>query len=80
MKPQDIADFVCGEGNYFYSEEREFLGNEDLVFFEIESNIHIHIKQDEMHKGKIYLGRREIAKDFVEFIHKLDIESNYYFS
>lgn len=79
MKPQDIADFVCGEENYFYSEEREFLSKEDLVFYEIESNIHVYIKLDGKDKGKVFLGKKEIAVSFKDFIFKLDSKSNYYF-
>lgn len=79
MKPQDVADFRCGEGNYFYSEEREVLQPEDFVFFEVDSNCHIYIKVSGENKGKVYLGRKEIAETFESFIMKLSEKSNYFF-
>lgn len=79
MKPQDIADFRCGEGNYFYSEEREFLKSEDLVFFEVDSNCHIYIKLCGENKGNVYLGSKKIAESFKHFIQKISEKSNYFF-
>lgn len=78
MKPEDIADFRCGEGNYYYSEERDFLKPEDFVFFEVDSNCHIYIKLDGDNKGKIYFGSRMIAETFESFIKRLSVESNYF--
>lgn len=78
MKPQDIADFRCAEGNYFYSEERDFLKAEDLVFFEVDANCHIYIKLSGENKGKVYLGRKMIAENFESFILKISEKSNYF--
>ncbi len=80
MKPQDIADFRCGEGNYYYAEEREFLKEEDLVFFEVDSNCHIHIKVSGENVGKIYFGNRLIADSFEMFVQVLSKKSNFFFN
>lgn len=77
MKPQDIVDFRLGSGVYVYSEEREYLENEDLVFFEVDTNIHIYTK---MQSGKVYLGKREIAASIESFIKQISEHSNYFFA
>lgn len=79
MKPQDVTDFRCGNGDYFYSEEREVLLPEDMVFFEVDSNCHIYIKMSGENKGKIYLGHKEIAENFESFVMNLNEKSNYFF-
>lgn len=58
MKPSAIADYRCGEGMYQYSEDRDFLEKNTLVFFEVDSNCHIHIKTEGAHKGEIFFGKR----------------------
>ncbi len=78
MKPQDIADYRCGEGNYYYAEERDFLKEEDLVFFEVDSNCHIHIKLSGENIGKIYFGNRLIADSLEMFIQVLSENSNFF--
>lgn len=78
MSPRRIADFRCGEGDYFYVEEREFLKSEDLVFFEIDSNCHIYLKIGGEDGGNVFLGKRKIAQSFGEFIGKISIESNFF--
>lgn len=80
MKPMDIADYRCGEGMYVYSEDREFLGDDALVFFEVDSNCHIHIKISGLDKGKIFFGKTEIASDFYEFVKRISEDSNYFFN
>ena len=80
MKPMDIADYRCAEGMYVYAEDREFLDDDAFVFFEVDSNCHIHIKISGVNRGKIFFGRTEIASDFYEFIERLSEDSNYYMS
>ena len=79
MKPMDIADYRCGKGMYVCSEDREFLGDDALVFFEVDSNCNIHIKISGFDKGKIFLGKTEIASNFYEFIKRISENSNYFF-
>lgn len=57
--------FRLGSGVYVYSEEREYLGNEDLVFFEVDTNMHIYLN---MQDGKVYLGKRKIASLIEAFL------------
>lgn len=78
MNPKRIADFYCSEGDYYYAEERQFLGSDDFVFFEFDSNCHIIIKTGEMDSGKIYFGKRLIADSLSEFVERLSRESNYF--
>lgn len=77
MKPQDIVDFRLGSGVYVYNEEREYLGNEDLVFFEVDTNMHIYTN---LQDGKVYLGKREIASSIESFIKQISEHSNYFFA
>lgn len=73
MKPQDIVDFRLGSG--VYSEEREYL--EDLVFFEVDTNIHIYTN---LQDGKVYLGKRETASSIEMFNKQISEHSNYFFA
>ena len=75
MKTQEIADFICGKGDYFYSEEREFLPKDHFVFFELESNLHLTISPT----GAIYRGKQEIASDLPDFIKRMHDVPNYFF-
>ena len=52
MKPKDIADFRCAEGNYYYGEEREFLKPEDLVFLKLIRIATFILSYGEQIKGK----------------------------
>lgn len=78
MSPDDIADFYCAEGNYVYAEEREFLKENEFVFFEVDANCHITLNfKNDVEEG-IYFGTDKIADSFFEFINKMRENSNYY--
>lgn len=79
MSPKQIADYVCAEGDYIYAEEREFFKDNEMVFFEVDSNCHIVIKCEGEERGKIYMGNRKIAEDFSEFVNHIFEKSNWYF-
>ena len=78
MKPSDVADYRLGEGNYEYAEERDFFSDEDLVFFEVDADVHIYLKISGKNSGCVYFGKRKIAKSIQEFIIKIYDKSNYF--
>ena len=80
MSPQQIVDYHTGTGNYVYSEDREFIKEDELVFFELDCNSHMTIKFTGENLGKIFWGLKEIAPDLETFVKKLDAESGFYFS
>ena len=79
MSPQQIVDYYKGTGNYVYSEDREFMKADELVFFELDSNSHLKIKITGENNGKVFFGRKEIAPNLESFINKLDAESGFCF-
>lgn len=79
MRPKAVLEYRMGTGEYVYAEEREFYGEFDLVFYEIDSSTHIVVKIGGKNKGKVYLGKRKIANSVREFVEKLHKKSNYYF-
>ena len=79
MSPQQIVDYCKGTGNYVYSEDREFMKADELVFFELGSNSHLKIKVTGENNGKVFFGRKEIAPNLESYIKKLDAESGFYF-
>ena len=79
MSPQQIVDYCKGTGNYAYSEDREFMKADELVFFELDCNSHMTIKFTGENLGKIFWGLKEIAPDLETFVKKLDAESGFCF-
>ena len=80
MSPRQIVDYYQGTGNYVYSEDREFKNADELVFFELDSNIHMTIKTEGENTGKIFFGHKTIAaEDLESFVKLLDENSGYYF-
>ncbi len=79
MSPQQIVDYHKGTGNYVYSEDREFMKDDELVFFELDSNSHMTIRVIGDNLGKIFWGHKEIAPDLETFVKKLDEKSGFYF-
>ena len=79
MSPQHIVDYYKGNGNYAYAEDREFVRADEFVFFELDCSSHMKIKLEGENAGKVFFGRKEIAKNLEEFIAKLDEYSGYYF-
>lgn len=78
MSPSDVADFYCAKGNYVYAEEREFLEENEFVFFEVDSNCHITLNMENDTETGIYFGEDKIAESLSEFLQKMGIDSNYY--
>ena len=79
MSPQQIVDYCKGTGNYVYSEDRELMKADELVFFELDCNSHLKTKVTGENNGKVFFGRKEIAPNLESFIKKLDAESGFYF-
>lgn len=79
MNPKQVMEFKLGKGNYEYSEEREHLDNCDLVFFEIDADLHIYVKLSGKQQGSVFLGKRKIADSIKEFVDKVTRTSNYFF-
>ena len=78
MSPSDIADFYCANGNYVYAEEREFLEENEFVFFEVDAECHITLNlEDDVEEG-IYFGTDKIADSLFDFVSKMSEDSNYY--
>lgn len=77
MSPSEAADFYCEEGNYEYSEEREFVKEDEFVFFEVDSNCHVKLKVINGVDHGVYFGRK-IADSFLDFMKKMSKNSNYY--
>ena len=46
-------------------QKREFLLNEDLVFFEVDADVHIYLKISGKNSGCVYFGKRKIAKSII---------------
>lgn len=78
MSPSDVADFYCAKGNYVYAEEREFLEENEFVFFEVDSNCHITLNMENDTETGIYFGEDKIAESLPEFLQKMSMDSNYY--
>ena len=78
MSPSDIADFYCAKGNYVYAEEREFLEENEFVFFEVDANCHITLNLVNSSEDGIYFGTDKIAENLIDFVKKMSENSNYY--
>lgn len=78
MSPKQIADFICGEGDYKYAEERDFLKKDEMVFFEVDSNCHIIAKMCGEDVNGIYFGKKQIADNISQFIKNIYKMSSYY--
>lgn len=78
MNPRQVMEFKLGKGNYEYSEEREHLDNCDLVFFEIDADLHIYVKLYGKQQGNVFLGKRKIADSIKDFVDKVTQTSNYF--
>ena len=78
MSPTQIADYYLARGYYEYSEDREFMKDDELVFFEVDSNVHIKLKISGENVGKVYFGRKMIADSFSEFVQKMDDCSTFF--
>ena len=71
MPPSQIADYYLARGNYEYSEDREFVKDEDFVFFERDCSAHIKLKTSGENEGKVFFGRKMIADSFELFVQKM---------
>ena len=71
MPPSQIADYYLARGNYEYSEDREFVKDEDFVFFEHDCSAHIKLKTSGENDGKVFFGRKMIADSFELFVQKM---------
>ncbi len=71
MPPSQIADYYLARGNYEYSEDREFVKDEDFVFFERDCSVHIKLKTSGENEGKVFFGRKMIADSFELFVQKM---------
>lgn len=77
MSPRDIADFYCEKGNYVYSEDREFLGDNEFVFFEVDTNCHMTINlEDGVEEGIYFVDK--VAESIYDFVNKMSENPNYY--
>ena len=55
------------------------MDNCDLVFFEIDADLHIYVKLSGKQQGSVFLGKRKIADSIKEFVDKVTRTSNYFF-
>lgn len=78
MSPSDITDFYCAKGNYVYAEEREFLKDNEFVFFEVDANCHITLNIENNAEDGVYFGMNKIADSLYGFVKKMSENSNYY--
>lgn len=78
MEPDDIADFYCEDEIYEYV-DRDLYEEDEMVFFDLggEGDF-LTIKLEGNDQGAVYYFGRKIADSLMEFVTKMDVETNYY--
>ncbi len=81
MGPDSIREFRLREGQFANNPELEIYADSErdkLVFFEVCEGYYLSIGISKRNKGKIYSGKKMIAKNFEEFLIKYQEDERYF--